>query len=237
MPDSDKTQKATPHRRKKAREQGQIARSREFGNVLALVGSAITLAVMCSDLVPHWAALYEGLLIAACDGDIGPAGPIWYCSTIEVLRWVDDRIGGAPDRIGLDRDAACRRRPLDAGGRVHIDVDIAAGKERRSAADGAGRSFQRDIPSERRAYSSRFDPHVAQRGIKSHTSESSGFSDFHRSANQSCFGTVARRRADRRPVGEIFATFRREHRRNASGRNDRRIADACGARRVHGKGN
>jgi flagellar biosynthetic protein FlhB len=88
MPESDKTQKATPHRRKKAREQGQIARSREFGNVLALVGAAATLAIMCSDLMPHWAAFYHGLLIAACDGDIGASGPIWFWTVAEVLRWI-----------------------------------------------------------------------------------------------------------------------------------------------------
>jgi flagellar biosynthetic protein FlhB len=88
MPESDKTQKATPHRRKKAREQGQIARSREFGNVLALVGAATTLAMLCSNLVPHWAAFYHGLLIAACEGDIGANGPIWYWSMVEVLRWI-----------------------------------------------------------------------------------------------------------------------------------------------------
>jgi len=88
MPESEKTQKATPHRRKKAREHGQIVRSREFGNVLALVGAATTLAVLCSDLVPRWAAFYHGLLIAACDGDIGANGPIWYWSAVEVLRWI-----------------------------------------------------------------------------------------------------------------------------------------------------
>src|SRR5215472_978970 len=88
MPESDKTQKATPHRRKKAREKGQIARSREFGNVLALVGAAVTLAVLCSDLVPRWAAFYHGLLIAACEGDIGASGPVWFWSAVEVLRWI-----------------------------------------------------------------------------------------------------------------------------------------------------
>lgn len=88
MPGSDKTQKATPHRRKKAREQGQVARSREFGNVLALVGVATTLAFLCSDLMPHWATFYRGLLVAACDGDIGASGPIWFWSMAEVLRWI-----------------------------------------------------------------------------------------------------------------------------------------------------
>jgi flagellar biosynthetic protein FlhB len=88
MPESDKTQKATPHRRKKAREQGQVARSREFGQVLALIGAATTLAALCSDLVPRWAAFYRGLLIAACEGDIEANGPIWYWSALEVLRWI-----------------------------------------------------------------------------------------------------------------------------------------------------
>ena len=88
MPESDKTQKATPHRRKKAREQGQIARSREFGNVLALVGAATTLAILCSGLVPRWAAFYRGLLVAACDGDIGANGPVWFWSAVEVLHWI-----------------------------------------------------------------------------------------------------------------------------------------------------
>lgn len=88
MPESDKTQKATPHRRKKAREQGQVTRSREFGNVLALVGTATTLAVLCSNLVPHWAVFYRGLLVAASNGDVGANGPIWYWSAAEVLRWI-----------------------------------------------------------------------------------------------------------------------------------------------------
>lgn len=88
MPESNKTQKATPYRRKKAREQGQIVRSREFGNVLALVGAAATLAIMCSDLVPQWAVFYRGLLVAACAGDIGASGPIWFWSAMEILRWI-----------------------------------------------------------------------------------------------------------------------------------------------------
>jgi len=88
MPESDKTQKATPHRRKKAREQGQVTRSREFGNVFALVGTAAMLDVMCSNLIPRWAVFYRGLLIAACDGDIGANGPIWFWSAMEVLRWI-----------------------------------------------------------------------------------------------------------------------------------------------------
>ena len=56
--------------------------------MLALVGVATTLAVLCSDLVPRWAAFYRSLLVAACDGDIGAGGPIWFWSAAEVLRWI-----------------------------------------------------------------------------------------------------------------------------------------------------
>jgi flagellar biosynthetic protein FlhB len=88
MPESDKTQKATPHRRKKAREQGQVARSREFGNVLALVGAAVTLSAMSTDMAEHWSTFYHGLLVAACEGDVSADGPVLFWSTVEVLRWI-----------------------------------------------------------------------------------------------------------------------------------------------------
>lgn len=88
MSKSDKTQKATTRRRKKAREQGQVARSRELGSVVALVGTAVMLVAMCSNLIPRWAAFYQGLLIAACAGDLGANGPIWFWGAIEVLRWI-----------------------------------------------------------------------------------------------------------------------------------------------------
>jgi len=88
MPEADKTQKATPHRRKKAREQGQIARSRELGSVLAIVGAASVLAVSSSGIVERWATFYQGLLTAACSGDVSPEGPVLFWSAVEVLHWV-----------------------------------------------------------------------------------------------------------------------------------------------------
>jgi flagellar biosynthetic protein FlhB len=88
MPESDKTQKATPHRRKKAREQGQIARSRELGSVLAIVGAASVLGALSSGIVDRWATFYHGLLTAACSGDISPEGPVLFWTAVEVLRWI-----------------------------------------------------------------------------------------------------------------------------------------------------
>jgi flagellar biosynthetic protein FlhB len=88
MPESDKTQKATPQRRKKAREQGQVARSREIGSVLALVGAAVTLSAISTDMAEHWSTFYHGLLVAACQGDVSADGPVLFWSTVEVLRWI-----------------------------------------------------------------------------------------------------------------------------------------------------
>jgi flagellar biosynthesis protein FlhB len=88
MAESNKTEKATPHRRKKAREQGQVARSREFGSVLALVGAAVTLSVISMDMAEHWASFYHGLLAASCEGDLSADGPVLFWTTVEVLRWI-----------------------------------------------------------------------------------------------------------------------------------------------------
>ncbi|HEV2575612.1 MAG TPA: EscU/YscU/HrcU family type III secretion system export apparatus switch protein [Acidobacteriaceae bacterium] len=88
MPESDKTQKATPHRRKKAREQGQLARSREFGSVVAVLGAAITFCALSGDMAAHWSRFYEGLLVAASDSDFSASGPVLFWSSVEVLRWI-----------------------------------------------------------------------------------------------------------------------------------------------------
>lgn len=88
MAETDKSQKATPHRRKKAREQGQVARSREFGSVFAVIGAALTLSTLCSHLAERWMLFYRELLDSARVGDITPEGPILFWSSLEVLRWI-----------------------------------------------------------------------------------------------------------------------------------------------------
>ena len=88
MAESNKTEKATPQRRKKAREQGQVARSREFGNVLAIVGVVFTLSVLSADMAAHWCSFYNGMLAAAIEGDLSADGPVLFWTTVEVLRWI-----------------------------------------------------------------------------------------------------------------------------------------------------
>lgn len=88
MAESNKTEKPTEHRRKKAREEGQVARSRELGSVLALVGVGVTVIALSQDIARHWVSFYNGLLSAAVDGDFSINGPIFFWSGLEVLRWM-----------------------------------------------------------------------------------------------------------------------------------------------------
>ena len=88
MADSNKTEQATPKRQKKARETGQIARSRELPGVLAL---AAVLAVVVwgeASSLGHWVTFYRNCLDEAVDGSIEANGPVLFWSTIEVLRWL-----------------------------------------------------------------------------------------------------------------------------------------------------
>jgi len=59
MADAHKTEKATPHRRRKAREQGQVARSRDLSGTLALCG-ALGLIVWQGTSAAHlWSDLFR----------------------------------------------------------------------------------------------------------------------------------------------------------------------------------
>lgn len=88
MADSGKTEKATPQRRKKAREQGQIARSRELPGTLALFGVGGTALLLASSMALHWRGFYSSALEFAAADDFSPGGPLFFWSTVEVLRWI-----------------------------------------------------------------------------------------------------------------------------------------------------
>ena len=86
MPESNKTEQATPRKRQKAREQGQIARSRDLMNSLAMITAVLVLAYE----VPTFAGQWRGLLQHTLDAAITPGfeygslyfpGPVSPCST------------------------------------------------------------------------------------------------------------------------------------------------------------
>ncbi len=88
MPEANQTEKATPQRRKKAREQGQVARSRDVANVLALAGVCSTLLALTRQMGAHWRSFYASMLASAETDTLAPSGPLLYWTSLEVLRWV-----------------------------------------------------------------------------------------------------------------------------------------------------
>lgn len=88
MADSSKTEQATPKRQKKARETGQVARSRDLPGVLALAAVLAVVAWGASSSLGHWVTFYRNCLDEAVDGGIEANGPLLFWSTVEVLRWV-----------------------------------------------------------------------------------------------------------------------------------------------------
>lgn len=88
MPDANQTEKATPQRRKKAREQGQVARSRELPNLLALAGVTGATLMLCNGMGAHWRSFYASSLASAASEAFSPTGPLLFWTGIEVLRWI-----------------------------------------------------------------------------------------------------------------------------------------------------
>lgn len=87
MADSNKTEKATEQRRKKAREQGQVVRSREFGSLIAPLGAVTAILCQANLMAMHWTGFYNGLLNSAAREDLSESGPVLFWTTIEVMRW------------------------------------------------------------------------------------------------------------------------------------------------------
>ena len=88
MADSSKTEQATPKKKEDARKKGQVARSRELPNVLAIVGTIAALSLMARGALGHWTIFYRSVLNEAATGTIERNGPVLYWSVLEVFRWV-----------------------------------------------------------------------------------------------------------------------------------------------------
>lgn len=69
MADSSKTERATPRRRQKAREKGQIARSRELMSSLAVGAAVVTIASQPLAFLGQWRGLVRQWLDGAATGD------------------------------------------------------------------------------------------------------------------------------------------------------------------------
>lgn len=81
-----KNEKPTPRRRQKAREKGQVARSRELSNAMACVGALGLFAWQTPNAVRNWGALWRSLLDVSSQ-QIDPAGPLFFWTGWRLISW------------------------------------------------------------------------------------------------------------------------------------------------------
>ena len=82
----NKTEKATPRKQQKARERGQVARSRELPAVLSLVAVLAVMSWTTPAALAHWMTFYRNCLSAANTGTFDPNGPILFWASVELMR-------------------------------------------------------------------------------------------------------------------------------------------------------
>lgn len=87
MADEDKSQRATPKRREKARERGQVVRSRELPSALTLLAVAALLRWGLAGWIPAWRDLFRNLLAQASAGDMTAAIGALNPTAWSVVRW------------------------------------------------------------------------------------------------------------------------------------------------------
>jgi flagellar biosynthetic protein FlhB len=88
MPESNKTEQATPRQRQKAREKGQVTRSRELTSALAMFVVAGVLSLTAEQATHHWTDFFRGVLDAANTNAFDAGGPLLFWTSIEAFRWI-----------------------------------------------------------------------------------------------------------------------------------------------------
>jgi len=95
MADSNKTEKPTPRRRQKAREKGQVARTRELPSVLGCSAALAIFSWQASQTIQEW----RGFLRSTMDWSANPAAvpgtTLFLWSGWQVLRWTAPAMLGA----------------------------------------------------------------------------------------------------------------------------------------------
>jgi flagellar biosynthetic protein FlhB len=83
----NRTEKATPRRRLKAREQGQIARSRDLTSALTLIAVIFSLGWVATSFAGQWKAFLHDSLETAVQSDLSNTNQLFASTTLAVLRW------------------------------------------------------------------------------------------------------------------------------------------------------
>lgn len=87
MANGQKTEQPTPRRKQKAREKGQVARSRELSSAIALVAVVVFVGMHPLVWVEQWRDLLAKVLEAATTTDLTPRSAIISWTLWTVVRW------------------------------------------------------------------------------------------------------------------------------------------------------
>lgn len=91
MSGQNKTEQATPRRQQKARERGQVARSRELSAALAALGCIVTLDWLAPRWIAEWRSMFMHFLDRAISTDLTLQDPLFPQAALMALGWA-----GAP---------------------------------------------------------------------------------------------------------------------------------------------
>lgn len=87
MPDN-RTEQATPRRRNKAREQGQVLRARDLTTALTLLAVVVLLAWHPEIWIGRWQSYFSRALEASISADWGDHAPVIGWTALAVAQWV-----------------------------------------------------------------------------------------------------------------------------------------------------
>ena len=88
MADESKTEQATPRHRLKAREQGQVTRSRELTGAVAMFVVAVVMVLLVRQGVEQWTEFFRNVLHSATADPVEPGGPLLFWTSMQAIRWV-----------------------------------------------------------------------------------------------------------------------------------------------------
>jgi len=87
MADQSKSEQATPRHRQKAREKGQVTRSRELTGAISMFAVAGAVSMTAQQAAHHWTDFFRNALDSANVEQVQPGGPLLFWTCVETLRW------------------------------------------------------------------------------------------------------------------------------------------------------
>lgn len=82
MADGNKTEKPTPRKRQKAREQGQVARSRDLMAGVATITAVLAVAAQAASFPARWRAFFSQTVGASLEGDLVSTSLLFSCGSM-----------------------------------------------------------------------------------------------------------------------------------------------------------